>query len=164
MKGLQAVFWFALTIKFRSWFYTEYMLSDSFLKLGLLSRILYLYGYGFTARLKYYGAWSLSEGACILTGLGYNGVDPATGKLKWDRVTNVEPYKLETAANARAYLEAWNMNTNQWLKNYVYLRITPKGKKPGFRSTMGTFATSGECCSSSYSIYLFYFIFYFLFF
>ena len=139
-----AVFWFAVTIKFKSWFYVEYLLGDEFLKLGFLSRVLYTYGFAFASRLKYYGAWSLSEGACILTGLGYNGVDAKTGKAKWDRVTNVEPLKLEFAENARALLESWNMNTNQWLKNYVYLRITPKGKKPGFRSTMGTFATSGE--------------------
>ena len=36
------------------------------------------------------------------------------------------------------------MNTNRWLKNYVYLRVTPKGKKPGFRSSMSTFGTSGK--------------------
>ncbi|RPB25675.1 MBOAT-domain-containing protein [Terfezia boudieri ATCC MYA-4762] len=142
LKGLMAVFWFAATIKFKSWFYVEYLLGDEFLKLGFLSRVLYTYGFAFASRLKYYGAWSLSEGACILTGLGYNGVDAKTGKARWDRVTNVEPLKLEFAENARALLESWNMNTNQWLKNYVYLRITPKGKKPGFRSTMVTFATS----------------------
>lgn len=144
MKALMAVFWFAATIKFKSIVSIEYLLGDEFLKHGFLWRVFYLSTFAFANRLKYYGAWSLSEGACILTGLGYNGVDPASGKLKWNRVTNVEPLKLEFAENARAYLEAWNMNTNHWLKNYVYLRITPKGKKPGFTSTMGTFATSGR--------------------
>ena len=143
IKALWAIVWFVATIKFRSWFYVEYMLGADFLKLGIFARLFYLYGFGFTSRLKYYGAWNLTEGACILTGLGYNGVDPKTQKQKWDRLTNIDAIQLETAENARAYLEAWNMNTNQWLKNYVYLRITPKGKKPGFRSTVGTFATSG---------------------
>ena len=34
------------------------------------------------------------------------------------------------------------MNTNNWLRNYMYLRVTPKGKKPGFRASLATFATS----------------------
>lgn len=85
----------------------------------------------------------MSEGACILSGLGYNGVD-ANGKGRWDRVTNVDPVALELAQNTKAYFEAWNQNTNKWLKNYVYLRVTPKGKKPGFRSSIATFTTSGK--------------------
>ena len=144
IKALWAIFWFAFSIKAGGYFYESYLLGDEFLKRGFLSQVWYLYGFAFASRLKYYGAWSLSEGACILSGLGYNGVDPVTKKQKWDRLTNIEPFKLEFAENARAFLESWNMNTNYWLKNYVYLRITPKGKKPGFRSTLGTFATSGE--------------------
>lgn len=107
----------------------------------------FIYAFCFTARTKYYGVWSLTEGACILAGLGYNGVDE-NRKARWDRVTNVDPYALETAQNTRAYLEAWNMNTNKWLKNYVYLRVTPKGKKPGFRSSLATFTTSGMNASN----------------
>jgi len=34
------------------------------------------------------------------------------------------------------------MKTNIWLRECVYKRVTPKGKKPGFRSSMLTFATS----------------------
>ncbi|KAG7121163.1 Lysophospholipid acyltransferase like protein [Verticillium longisporum] len=34
------------------------------------------------------------------------------------------------------------MNTNKWLRNYVYLRVTPRGKKPGFRASLMTFGTS----------------------
>lgn len=34
------------------------------------------------------------------------------------------------------------MNTNNWLRNYMYLRVTPKGKKPGFVASMCTFVTS----------------------
>lgn len=97
----------------------------------------------FVSRWKYYGIWFLAEGSCILAGLGYNGVDVNTRQLKWDRVTNVDPWRLETAQNTRGYLDAWNLNTGSWLKNYMYLRVTPKGKKPGFRSSLATFGTSG---------------------
>lgn len=93
-------------------------------------------------RLKYYGVWTLTEGSCILAGLGYNGVDPVTGKVSWNRLQNIDPWMVETAQNPRSYLAGWNMNTNNWLRNYVYLRVTPRGKKPGFRASMTTFVTS----------------------
>lgn len=99
--------------------------------------------FGLTTRSKYYGVWTLTDGACILSGLGYNGVD-SNGRARWDRVTNIHPHELEVAQNSRAFLENWNVNTNNWLRNYVYLRVTPKGKKPGFRSSMATFGTSGQ--------------------
>jgi len=83
----------------------------------------------------------MSEGSCILSGLGFNGYNP-DGSVRWDRVTNVSPLALETAQNNKEYLEVWNQNTNKWLRNYVYLRVTPRGKKPGFRSAMATFITS----------------------
>jgi lysophospholipid acyltransferase len=84
----------------------------------------------------------MAEGACILSGLGYNGFDPKTGKVFWDRLENVNPWSLETAQNTRGYIDSWNKNTNHWLRNYIYLRVTPKGKKPGFRASMATFVTS----------------------
>ena len=34
------------------------------------------------------------------------------------------------------------MNTNKWLKHYVYARVARPGKKPGFKSTVFTFVTS----------------------
>ena len=77
-----------------------------------------------------------------MSGLGYNGIDPTTKKARWDRLNNVDAWGLESAQNARGYMESWNKNTNNWLRNYVYLRVTPKGKKPGFRATLTTFSTS----------------------
>ena len=116
--------------------------TDAYMGFGLLRRVWILYMVGVTARCKYYGVWSLTEGACILAGLGYNGVDPVTGKVSWDRLQNIKPLGVEMAQNSRAYLGNWNINTNNWLRNYVYLRVTPKGKKPGFRASMMTFVTS----------------------
>ena len=97
---------------------------------------------GFTTRTKYYAVWALSEGACILSGIGYNGINPKTGRVDWDRLQNVSPWGVEFAQNSRAYLGYWNINTNNWLRSYIYLRVTPKGKKPGFRASMATFVTS----------------------
>jgi lysophospholipid acyltransferase len=114
----------------------------AFLKYGILRRVWQLYMLGLTTRMKYYGVWSLSEGACILSGIGYNGIDPKSGRAKWDRLTNIKPIEIETAQNTRAFLGFWNINTNLWLRNYMYLRVTPKGQKPGFQATLATFVTS----------------------
>lgn len=112
------------------------------MKYNFVRRIFQLYMLGLTTRMKYYAVWTLSEGACIQCGIGYNGLDPVTNRPKWNRSTNIEPWEIETAQNARAYLGFWNINTNHWLRNYMYLRVTPKGKKPGFRATLATFVTS----------------------
>lgn len=50
--------------------------------------------------------------------------------------------QIEFAPNFKLLLDAWNIKTNVWLRECVYKRVTPKGKKPGFMSSMITFFTS----------------------
>lgn len=142
LKLLEGIFWIVLWTQVTARFVNlETAQSKDFMtKYSFIGRCFYLYALGFTYRLKYYGAWAISEGACILSGLGFNG--KVGGKYKWDRVRNVNPWRFETGQNTFTLLESWNMNTSKWLKNYVYLRVTPKGKKPGFKSTVATFITS----------------------
>jgi lysophospholipid acyltransferase len=142
IKAAIGLFWVLLFLKFSAWYHPMLVLGDDFMKHGFLKRVWYLQMLGFTTRLKFYGVWTLTEGACILSGMGYKGVDPKTGRVDWNRLQNVNPWGVETAQNSHAYLGNWNMNTNNWLRNYVYLRVTPKGKKPGFRASLATFVTS----------------------
>ncbi|KAH0348521.1 MBOAT family protein-like protein, partial [Aureobasidium melanogenum] len=141
-KAAFGLLWILAFLQFSGYYYTDFLLSDGYKQYGLLRRIWVLHMLGFTARMKYYGVWSLTEGACILSGIGYKGIDPKTGKADWNRLQNVKPLEIELAQNSHAYLGNWNINTNMWLRNYVYLRVTPKGKKPGFRASMATFVTS----------------------
>lgn len=141
-KAVYGLLWIGAFVVFSGWYNTDVVLSKNYMNHGLLRRIWWLHMLGLTTRLKYYGVWSLTEGACIMSGMGYNGFDAKTGKVKWDRLENVYPWGIESAQNSRAYLENWNKNTNSWLRNYVYLRVTPKGKKPGFRASLATFTTS----------------------
>lgn len=134
--------WIFLFLKFSAWYSPEVLFSDGYLHRGFLRRVFIMHMVGFTTRFKYYGVWTMSEGACILAGLGYNGVDPVTGKVSWNRLQNINPWGVELAQNSRAYLGNWNMNTNKWLRYYIYLRVTPRNKKPGFRASMATFTTS----------------------
>ena len=142
IKAIIGLAWIFLFLKFSAWYNTELVLGAQYLQYGFLRRVWVLEMYGFTTRLKYYGVWSLTEGACIMSGLGYNGLDPKTSTPRWNRLQNVNPWGIESAQNSRAYLENWNINTNNWLRNYMYLRVTPKGKKPGFRASLATFVTS----------------------
>jgi len=141
-KAVMGLGWIFLFLQLGSVYTKDSVLSDSFMDYAFPRRVWLVYMLGVTTRLKYYGVWSLTEGACILSGLGYNGFDGKSGKVFWNRLGNVDPWVLETAQNSYAYLGSWNKNTNHWLRNYIYLRVTPKGKKPGFRASLATFATS----------------------
>ncbi|KAE9970376.1 putative beta-glucosidase E [Venturia inaequalis] len=142
IKAVCGLFWIFAFLQLNSRYPPEYFLTDDYMKYSIFRRIFILYMLGVSTRTKYYGVWFLSEGSCILSGIGYNGIDEATGRAKWDRLSNVKPMEVETAQNVRAYLGGWNVNTNHWLRNYMYLRVTPKGKKPGFQATLATFVTS----------------------
>ncbi|PYH98890.1 MBOAT family protein [Aspergillus ellipticus CBS 707.79] len=141
-KAIIGLGWIFLFLQLGSYYNQETILSGSYMQYSFPRRVWIMHVVGMTTRMKYYGVWAMTEGACILSGMGYNGFDPASGKVFWNRLENVDPWSLETAQNSHAYLGSWNKNTNHWLRNYVYLRVTPRGKKPGFRASMATFVTS----------------------
>ncbi|KAH8821716.1 MBOAT family protein-like protein [Xylogone sp. PMI_703] len=141
-KAATGVAWIFVFLKLSSWYGQEVLLNDTYPTYGFLRRLFILDLVLITTRTKYYGVWALTEGACILSGIGYKGIDPTTGKVSWDKLQNVDAWGVELAQNSRAFLGCWNMNTNNWLRNYIYLRVTPRGKKPGFRASMATFVTS----------------------
>lgn len=142
-KVLQGVFWAVLFIVLPKYVSLDFALDKAFVTdKSFIFRIFYLWALGLTYRLKYYTIWLIAEGACILCGIGYNGYNPETDLFKWNRVQNIDPLAFEKGQNVHACLEAWNMNTNKWLKHYIYLRLARPGKKPGFKSTFCAFATS----------------------
>ncbi|KAF5619417.1 mboat family [Fusarium tjaetaba] len=141
-KAASGLFLIGMFMALGGSYYPSLLTSDIYMKYGFLRRVWIMHMVSFTARLKYYGVWYLTEGSCILAGMGYNGVDPVTGKVFWNRLQNIDPWAVETAQNPRGYLGGWNINTSNWLRNYVYLRVTPRGKKPGFRASLMTFGTS----------------------
>ncbi|KAI0603249.1 MBOAT, membrane-bound O-acyltransferase family-domain-containing protein [Biscogniauxia sp. FL1348] len=134
--------WIYLFLNCSKWYSSDVLFTDRYMTYSFVRRVFILHMVGLTTRMKYYGVWSLAEGSCILAGLGYNGVDPITGKVSWNRLQNINPWGVESAQNSRAYLENWNMNTNKWLRYYIYLRVTPRNRKPGFRASLATFVTS----------------------
>ncbi|KAF5357589.1 hypothetical protein D9758_007471 [Tetrapyrgos nigripes] len=113
--------------------------------------------YGILERCKYYAIWTLTEGASILTGYGFTGITPS-GKTLWNGAANVNAYVIEMPENFKVLLDAWNMKTNVWLRECVYKRVTPKDKKPGFKSSMITFGTSAFWHGTAIGYYLTFFM------
>jgi lysophospholipid acyltransferase len=107
-------------------------------------------------RYRYYFGWLVAQGACIMSGLGY---DPQ--KDNWEAVENVRvldievgrlaPHKstahahiccVQFAGNIKGVVDNWNMCANRWLKRYIYLRISPEGTKAPLSTTLVTYFVS----------------------
>ncbi|KXN91169.1 Lysophospholipid acyltransferase [Leucoagaricus sp. SymC.cos] len=117
-------------------------LKPEFAEMSFVKRFLLFQIYGPFERSKYYAIWTLTEGASILTGLGFTGFSSTTSKPQWNGAANVIVSQIEFPSNFKVLLDSWNMKTNVWLRECVYKRVAPKGKKPGNSVTAITFFTS----------------------
>ncbi|KAI8914103.1 MBOAT, membrane-bound O-acyltransferase family-domain-containing protein [Entophlyctis helioformis] len=96
-----------------------------FIKYTFLERLLYIQIVAFSARAKLCAAWKVAESACIMTGIGYDGMDPRTKEHKFDRMENINIRGVELGENLKMMIENWNKNTNGWLRRYIYIRVMP---------------------------------------
>lgn len=121
----------------------EYLINPAFaISLApFLARVLFMQICGITARFPYYGVWKMANAGCIMSGMGYSGVD-ASGNVHWDRCENINVAGVEFANNLKELADNWNIRTAQWLRSCVYKRVTPPGKKPTGISAMITFIVS----------------------
>ncbi|KAI8099756.1 MBOAT, membrane-bound O-acyltransferase family-domain-containing protein [Halteromyces radiatus] len=117
------------------------MLKPEWQGLSFGRKLLFIQVVAFVARCKYYTAWLLSEGACVLCGIGFAGYDEK-GNARWDRLTNINVVHCELPQSLKELSDYWNMGANRWLKHYIYLRVTPPDKKAGLTSTLITYAVS----------------------
>ena len=83
----------------------------------------------------------LTQGAAIITGLGFTGYNEE-GRTLWDGAANIRVLNIEFAENFKMMIDSWNMKTNVWLRECIYKRVAKKGAKPGFKSSMMTFTVS----------------------
>ncbi|KAM0749795.1 MBOAT-domain-containing protein [Meredithblackwellia eburnea MCA 4105] len=113
------------------------MLEPEFAHKSFAYKFFFMNLSGFVCRTKYYAVWCIAESAFIVSGLGFNPVTK-----KYDASRNVRIRSIELAPNFKILLDSWNMNTNVWLRECIYKRVTKPGKKPGFKSTQITFITS----------------------
>ena len=75
---------------------------------------------------KYISAWLLSEGALILSGMGYNG-EWEDGSIKWNGGANVRLRIFEKSSRFQHIIDGFNINTNN-SNNESRSRIQRDGK------------------------------------
>ncbi|KAJ7411634.1 Lysophospholipid acyltransferase 1 [Willisornis vidua] len=99
-----------------------YIIDNEFLdKTPFLSRLGYLYVVTQAAKPKYYFAWTLADAVNNAAGYGFSGVDER-GSFRWDLLSNLNIWNIETATSFKMYLENWNIQTAAWLKRVCYDR------------------------------------------
>ncbi|KAI9266628.1 MBOAT, membrane-bound O-acyltransferase family-domain-containing protein [Phascolomyces articulosus] len=116
------------------------MMEVDYLAMPFYKRFIAFELSGFVTRSKFYCVWMLAEGSCILSGFGYNGI--REGKHRWDRLTNIDWYAIETAQSMRYLSNRWNRSSNTWIRHYVYFRLaTPESKNTIF-ALVASYTTS----------------------
>ncbi|XP_064214490.1 lysophospholipid acyltransferase 5 [Tribolium castaneum] len=106
----------------------DYMYSPEFRELGFVKKMLLMGLWGRFTLYKYISCWLLTEGACILFGLAYNGKG-ANGESLWNGVENVKLGTFENTTEFTHYIQSFNINTNHWSAQYIYKRLKFLGNR-----------------------------------
>ncbi|EFJ48091.1 hypothetical protein VOLCADRAFT_120919 [Volvox carteri f. nagariensis] len=93
---------------------------------------------GLVYQLRYYFSWKITEASYVFAGLDFMGYDPATGEAQWGRCRNCSFLGVWLADSARNVPLNWNICTGNFLRRYVYERVAPRNRKPGFQSLLFT--------------------------
>lgn len=133
----------ALHLAANSYVPVSHLESSWFPDLNMLQKLGIIYGVAVTYRLRYYFAWAISESSLIFSGLCFNGYDDKTGKARWDRCVNTRIRKVEFQTSAARLPADWNIATGNFLRRYVYDRVTPANGKPTLSTMVITQLVSG---------------------
>ena len=68
---------------------------------------------------KYSAIWLMSEGACVVTGLSYNG-QLGDGSTDWSGCAGIRVVLLDTALYTQQIINSFNLTTNEWAMQHVY--------------------------------------------
>jgi len=94
-----------------------------------LQRLVYIWIICKIALTKYIGVWLLGEGPCTLVGINFAGWNKDGSVKGWKLLSNVNPWLFETSLNLQGIVEAFNINTNDWVKRYVFKRLMFLGNR-----------------------------------
>ncbi|KAJ2546851.1 Lysophospholipid acyltransferase, partial [Coemansia sp. RSA 1933] len=144
-KLIEGFFWMGVYVVYGGKLSFPLMSTDKFAVAYPLfaSRMLYMCAAGVVTRTAYYAAWKMSEGACIVASLGFDGIseaDPADPI--WMDIANVHVRGVELGTSLKQLIDSWNIGTNTWLRHHVYLRIQQLRPKRDAAATIVTFLVS----------------------
>ncbi|XP_075699046.1 lysophospholipid acyltransferase 5 [Rhinoderma darwinii] len=106
----------------------SYFLTDEYANQPFWYRCVYMTIWGKIMLYKYVTCWLVTEGVCILSGLGYNGKDE-NGQTQWDACANMKVWLFETTPLFTGTINSFNINTNNWVARYVFKRLRFLGNK-----------------------------------
>ncbi|OWK03596.1 LPCAT3 [Cervus elaphus hippelaphus] len=106
----------------------DYLLSDDYHNGSFWFRCMYMLLWGKFVLYKYVTCWLVTEGVCILTGLGFSGFDEF-GTAKWDACANMKVWLFETNPRFTGTIASFNINTNAWVARYFFKRLKFLGNK-----------------------------------
>ncbi|KAF7732563.1 hypothetical protein EC973_003310 [Apophysomyces ossiformis] len=107
---------------------TAYLLTEEYAALPLFKRLFIFWMAGKFCYNKYLGVWMLTEGASAYFGISYEGED-AEGRSLFTGLANVLPTVYEKATSLDHVIGSFNINTNLWVKYYVFKRLKFLGNK-----------------------------------
>lgn len=64
-------------------------MQPEFAKLNIVTQSIHFWFWVKAILSKYIAAWLFAEGACVISGLAYNGEDEKTKEVKWNGIANV---------------------------------------------------------------------------
>jgi len=106
----------------------DYVTSPQYQALPFWLRLLVVGLYGKVMLYKYVSCWIVSEGACILGGISYNGND-SKGISRWDGCENINVSVFERAYKFSHLISSFNKCTNHWVAINVYKRLKFVGSR-----------------------------------
>ena len=108
-------------------------------------KIVNIVGYSSYRYNTYLIGFCFMDSGPIASGLAFNGYS-ADNVARHDRVKNVALRKIFFFTQAKVFVASWNISVQNWLKNYVYLRMLDNNKEKGMKKSvamMFTFLASG---------------------
>jgi len=113
---------------FSTFYNYQFYTTNQFQEYSLISKIIYIAISGNLFVLQYLSIWTINNGVCIISGLGYIK-DPISKEVKWNAVQNAFLDKFFTSTRFQHLISCHNVNTNGWVLRYIHRRLRFVGVK-----------------------------------
>ncbi|KAI8645341.1 MBOAT, membrane-bound O-acyltransferase family-domain-containing protein [Parasitella parasitica] len=102
---------------------TSYILTKEYAAKPLLQRNVDFWLCGKMVFVKYIGVWLLTEGASTCFGITFQKNGTTAAELSFSGLANSKPLEFELMTSVEQLIPTFNINTNLWVKQYVFKRL-----------------------------------------